>query len=201
MAYEVYLDLEGENHMERQDADRIISFAIDKLLKSDAYLLRHDVFEVSITHRMGRYVEEIIRRDYWRSGLNVDCEYNKNFDGDKNLELRFRDLGRKRQESVRERLREKGLEDEGEDALHAFSTRPDIIVHKRGSNDMNTIVIEAKKHGGSDSDYAELKLKTFTLRTAENPYGYEHGALIEIVTGVNPDCRILRWFSNGAREE
>src|ERR1700736_1070171 len=65
---------------------------------------------------------------------NVDCEYNR--DGHDTKELRLEDL----------------TEDQ---------VRPDVIVHRRGTNTHNLLVIEAKKLGREDPTVDFRKLRAF----------------------------------------
>lgn len=48
--------------------------ALEKLILHDAYLLKIDSNERSITHRLGMYLQEEFER--W----DVDCEYNRDYD-------------------------------------------------------------------------------------------------------------------------
>ncbi|MDB4980144.1 MAG: hypothetical protein JWM82_896 [Myxococcales bacterium] len=68
---------------------------------------------------------------------NVDCEYNR--DGHEPKTLRLDDL----------------TEDQ---------VRPDIIIHRRGSNADNLVVIEAKKLGREDPEVDLRKLRAFRDR-------------------------------------
>ncbi len=109
--------------------------ATDELLKRDAYLLRRDVNERSITHKLASYLQAHF--PHW----NVDCEYNRNHDQVK--QLRF---------------------PKGEcrpDDTNAKTVFPDIIVHQRGS-DENLLVIEVKKSTNrDDASYDCEKLNAF----------------------------------------
>ena len=92
--------------------------AFAKFRSEDSYLLEHDVYEKSMTHKLAEYLQQLF------PDWNVDCEYNRNGHEPKIVEL------------------EKETPDE-EGTL--VSTYPNIIVHERGSNDHNILVIEAKK--------------------------------------------------------
>lgn len=87
-----------------------IQAAIKKFIEKDKDdLLRVDIYEPTINHRIAVYLEELCK------DFDVDCEYNKNLLGDKK-----NSNGKK--------------------------IRPDIIVHKRGT-DSNSVIIEVKKNG------------------------------------------------------
>jgi len=71
---------------------------------------------------------------------------------------------------------------------------PDIIVHKRGENPNNILVVEIKKQENREIENDEIKLKEFT----SDSYGYHFGLLIIFNTKENSKTRpTLRWFSNG----
>jgi hypothetical protein len=53
--------------------------AVDLLVQRDGYLLEHALYEPALTHRIAVYLEG--RFD----GYNVDCEYDQNKGGPKNL--------------------------------------------------------------------------------------------------------------------
>lgn len=77
--------------------------AVQTLLDRDAYLLRADVNERTVTHRLAVYVEQAF------PDWDVDCEYNR--DGHDPKEIAF---------------------GSGDDAEHGSRVFPDVIVHKRG---------------------------------------------------------------------
>ncbi len=72
---------------------------------------------------------------------------------------------------------------------------PDIIVHTRGTNDDNLLVVEVKKRGsGNGSD--KNKLIEFTKPVAQNGLGYRWGLHLIL------DCEVqandsLRWYEHG----
>ncbi len=102
---------------------------------------------------------------------NVDAEYNKHYEDEKRY----------------------GYFEEDDVA------RPDIIVHQRGSDDRNLLVIEVKKRSEGSSDDAKdiLKLEGLTRRaTADHHYfGYKYGVFIDF---VNADNVALRWVIGGS---
>jgi len=71
---------------------------------------------------------------------------------------------------------------------------PDIIVHERGSNSSNILIVEVKKYGNRDIENDEIKLKAFT----SEQYHYNFGLLVVIYTKENSkNDPILRWFKDG----
>jgi len=96
--------------------------ALDMLYERDKYLISNNkngnrnnhVSERAIVFRFGIYLEEVLKCDSEFAKYNLDSEYNRNIDAKKQLPER-----------------ENGV-------------YPDLILHKRGSNDDNILVIEIK---------------------------------------------------------
>src|SRR6266849_4642234 len=89
--------------------------ALDSLLKKDAYLLRVDANERSISHRLATYLQ--LELPKW----HVDCEYN-------------------RDEIDPKRIEYLGLDPDDADT-EAKTVYPDIIAHMRGKKN-NYLVVE-----------------------------------------------------------
>lgn len=79
--------------------------------------------------------------------VNVDCEYNRNHDNPKQV----RQNGQNR------------------------NIKPDIIIHRRGSNDFNFLVIEAKKSNNRQCENDLEKLQAFL----DVPLQYQYSLYIE----------------------
>jgi hypothetical protein len=143
--------------------------ALDLLRLHDYYLLKEDINERTITHKLAEHLQH-----YFYS-YNVDCEYNRNINELDSLK------------KIRISKTEK-------------SVFPDIIVHKRGKNDKNLLIVELKKSTSSESlDYDYLKLMSYTQQNTPNTLNYQFGVFIKIFTGcewqANPE---LIWFERGA---
>jgi hypothetical protein len=97
---------------------RRFDLAVAQLLRRDAYLFLHDVNERTITHKLAEYMQPLF------PGWNVDCEYNRNMHTPKRVHLPT----------------------PGDPEARCYvSTYPDIIVHHRGTNARNLLIVEAKK--------------------------------------------------------
>lgn len=110
-----------------------VLYALETLLKRDAYLLEVDANERSISHRLAMYLQAHFAE------LDVDCEYNR--DGIEPKKLRHLNLS---------------PDSEDTDAQTVF---PDVIVHVRGTR-KNYLVIEMKKSTNNvprKIDYAKLE--------------------------------------------
>jgi len=131
--------------------------AINKFLQCDLVLLEIDVNERTITHKLAEHLQQEF------PGWDVDCEYNRHINDPKKL-LRPPDKFK--------RL----------DLWHdtdAKTVYPDIVIHKRKS-DENLLVIEAKKSSSKDDpDWDKAKLKAFK---GEN-YNYRMAIFVSFRVG------------------
>ncbi|QGQ95820.1 hypothetical protein EHS13_13510 [Paenibacillus psychroresistens] len=162
-----------------------VTAAIKKLFDNDLYFLINDLNERTITHKLGTYLQEGF------SGFDVDCEYNKNVDeenGLKNIHMLINEA-----EKLNKRSK---IVLNGE--LYVFSTYPDIIVHKRGGNENNLLIIEVKKTTNPTSrDFDQKKLKCYTDQL-NSSLKYKYGLFIEFETKVEiPKLPTLIWYENG----
>ena len=123
--------------MKKPEVEKHLINALEKLLEKDGYLLKVKANERSITHKVGLYLaSEFLSFD-------VDCEYNR--DGVSSKELIS---------LANEKITA--------DSTEAVTVYPDIIIHQRGANKKNLLVIEAKKSNSSVKDEVDLnKLKAF----------------------------------------
>ncbi len=67
---------------------------------------------------------------------------------------------------------------------------PDIILHKRGNNSNNLLVLEFKTWWNSDQTKDKIKIKNF--RDEKNGYNYQYGAVILI--GKTRDEVKIEWI-------
>lgn len=188
------------------------------LLEHDDYLLVLDVNERSITHRLGMYYQFIF------PDWDVDCEFNKNLSGPKEISLDPRmfldkmadaleaDNALRNESHFASKLREDHISIEDVELLKAqlrdperlrydaefdvlyfvLTLRngselrkliyPDIIVHKRGTQN-NHIVIEAKKSTNQDRLSRAYDLVKLATLVSDKDYQYKKGYFIDIPTG------------------
>jgi hypothetical protein len=145
--------------MTRDQIAAVVENAIDQLVANDPALLDLDVGERALSHHFARHLSALVP-----AGFNVDCEYNRHFDGPKRLNLPPRNA----------------LDQE----LRAVTVFPDIIVHRRNTDRDNLLVLELKKPGG-DVAYDNLKLRAF-----RHELGYEHTA--HVILGRNAAGQLTR---------
>ena len=147
----------------------LLEQALVRLAKDDSYLFAHDLHERTITHKLGEYLQPLF------PDWNVDCEYNRDEHEPKRVNL----------DDIPE-------EEWGEGS----NVYPDIIVHHRGDNDHNLLIIEAKKRsalGGAIDNYDRRKIEAFS-RGLE----YGNGAALTFRIGEDDGDRIeLHFYSNG----
>ena len=125
--------------------------AIDQLLEEDRFLLENDVNERSLSHKLAEYLQT--RFPNW----NVDCEYNRNHNLVKKLNIE--------------------LPGSSAEDTEGTTVYPDIVVHRRNT-DENLLVVEIKKSTNSDTGRYDMeKLRSFICELV-----YAYGAFIEFAT-------------------
>jgi len=138
----------------KEKIEQALNKALGALLERDVDILRADVNERTISHRVAGYLEPYF------SGWNVDCEYNRNHDDSKRLKIRRRQVPN--------------------DDTQARTVFPDIIIHKRGT-DENLLVIEMKKTTSQETDDFDIhKLKAF-----RDQLGYKFAVFVKVRTNQN----------------
>lgn len=111
--------------------------------------LRH-VGERAIVFRFAHYLQNILdEREFDRKLFSVDCEYNRNISGPKKLKS------------------------------FTQGTYPDVIIHQRGNNDNNLLVMEFKTYWYGDQETDIKKIREF-MDGSDNPYHYKFGMAILI---------------------
>jgi hypothetical protein len=141
-----------------------IKAALSRLFERDAELLRNDVNERTITHKLAEYLEPEF------PGWDVDCEYNRNHDQTKRLKS----------------LPHKITRIDNTDGISVF---PDIIIHKR-MTDENLLVIEVKK---STSDESPVFDKEKLLAFKEELH-YQHAVFLRVRTKSEEMGVELEWM-------
>lgn len=173
--------------------NKLLRQALEMLLKtSDSWLLENDLSEQSISHRIAFHLEGLFT-DY-----NIDCEYNGDIERQNN---------KKAISILKNELHYFGLlrNKEASDLEKEFTTRavfPDIIIHKRGTNEHNLCIIEVKKSTSTvPYDYDNIKLRSYTSDHYDNNLIYHLGVFVEAVTGVENPSFNLRFYKQGQEIE
>jgi len=173
--------------MKIDDLKLKIKDSISKLLENDDFLIEHDVSERSITHKLAIFIAEQFYE------YDVDCEYNSNVENNS---------GKKYIYFLREKAIKLNLlkERDGDDEFVSRIVYPDIIVHKRGRNDSNLLIIEVKKSSSqTSSEYDHEKLSRYTSAKDGNELNYQFGVFIEISVKNDQGKYNTEWFRNGKK--
>lgn len=132
-----------------EQLQRIITNCVELLYQNDSALITRGGMEQSVSFRFAILLNEAIKEIDWLNGLRLDIEYNKNGINPK-----------------RTPRRQNGV-------------RPDLIIHSRGDNDANILVIEIKGWWNNESrEVDRIKLEDFTHQDGEYKYGL--GTFLEL---------------------
>jgi hypothetical protein len=158
--------------------------AIDRLFVNDFYLIQNIAHERSITHMLARHLADFFP-DY-----DIDCEYNLDI-----TNLKGRYAKRKEIQVLIDELEniKKHIKDSPDKTINEYgeiiiplNIYPDIIIHKRGTNKFNTLIIELKKSTNNDTNSIKLdnlKLEAYTSQRLQ----YRLGAYINLSVGKDFD--------------
>ena len=162
--------------MSKKEILELIKSSLEKLYEKDQYLIYHGDnnhnSERAIVFRFGIYFNQEVE-DSLR--YNVDAEYNRNIDDNKKMRK-----GNKR----------------GKEIVNVI---PDLILHQRGNNKNNMLIIEFKTWWNNGQDEDIEKIKKFCDPSGE--YKYKYGTTI--LLGKRLDEIEIKLFAsdNNNREE
>lgn len=174
------------------DVKQKVDKAISKLFKLDQYLLIHDLNERTIAHKLAVYLQEEFNK------YDVDCEYNRNADEISKMKMIY--VVEEEFKKIKNIKREFIIDIIQDDIEYMrLSTFPDVIIHERGKNTSNQLVIEIKKSTNNiDRAFDFKKLECYTDQSRFNRLAYEWGLFIEFETGIeSPNRPQLTWFKDG----
>ena len=112
--------------------DKLLDSALDELYEKDQYLLEHDVHERTIVFRLGHYLQTLMDAIGEFQDFNLDFEYNRN-----------------------------GRQPKRTPANPQNGAFPDLIMHQRGSNKCNLLIMEFKPLWNTDTRDDCKKLQQF----------------------------------------
>lgn len=157
----------GKMNNDLRQLEEAVQEAVQLVYKNDKHLIQYHcnfnsktgktrlskkdyhVNERSIVFRFGCYLQSILCKRNLFTGYDLDCEYNRNGDQPKKLP-RFEN-----------------------------GTYPDIILHKRGSNEENTLVMEFKGYWCKASEALENDMKKIEMFTKQQGiYKFSVGMLV-----------------------
>jgi len=157
----------------KDELERIVKISLKKLRSLDKKLLEIKVNERTITHKLAVYLQQSFPE------FNVDCEYNRDECNE------FDDLVKKL---------ELPTNNVSWDDTEAKTVFPDIIIHNRGTQEKNLLVIEVKKSSSSISGKVDRnKLIAFT----KDHYNYKFGLFLKINLVNENDY--FEWYIGGIK--
>lgn len=112
--------------------DTLIDRALDELYNRDIYLLAHGVHERAIVFRFGHYLQNLMDNVKELCFYNLDFEYNRNGLFAKRIPCRPRN-----------------------------GAYPDLIIHRRGTNDHNLLMMEFKSYWNQNTQEDSKKIQQF----------------------------------------
>lgn len=166
--------------------EQLVDKCLAELFSKDISLIRHDVSERAIAHKLAEYLQTCF------PDLSVDCEYNRNTERGQYYPKKIL--------ALKDRRDKEPLDLKDEDQLQEISTYPDIIIHRRNTNAENLLIIEIKKKNSKVAhDFDFQKLMAFTENSESSfSYHYKHGLFILLETGMEkPQKPELTWFAEG----
>ena len=158
--------------------------AVEEFLERDSHLLDVAAHEQAISHRIAVYLEHFFQ---WRPGLNVDCEYNKHLDASKAGSFEVDYFNKVRLEFNECKCWPCTHPSPAD--FHEKLFRPDILVHSRGDDDANLIVIEIKRDVVCPFDLTKLK-----ALTTPKPNGGEFGYALGLFLHFHEGQPVYKWF-------
>jgi hypothetical protein len=186
--------------MTKEEIKRNLSKALNILYEKDFYLIKEKAHERTITHMLALHLVNFFPE------YDIDCEYDidkTNLDGEypgkKEIEILIKDL-EKFKNSILQSPNRKFTVEDLEIFVH-LNIYPDIIIHKRGTNESNILVIELKKSTNFNNKSHELdriKLKAYTSERLK----YQIGAFINLSVSENfkKEQTEIEYYENGGYE-
>ena len=175
--------------MNDKEIVQLVKIALENLLdSSDNWLLKNDLSEQSISHRIAIHLDPLFQN------FNVDCEYNGDIDRANN---------RKAISILKDELQQFGLlrDKEASDLEKEITNRavfPDIIIHKRGTNEHNLCILEIKKSTSTVAyNYDFIKLRSYTSNHYDNNLIYQLGIFVEAIIDNDNPSFIFKFYKQG----
>ncbi len=171
-----------------QQIKDIVQDAIQELNQNDPFLLKNDISERAISHKLAVYLNNKF------NGYSVDCEYNgyANADNNKKYIMILREKAKT--------LKILRNSDRNDELIKRF-VYPDIIVHKRRES-KNLLIIEIKKSTSQiDKSFDIEKIQRYTSPENENDLNYQFGAFIYFLAGSENTSHTIEWYEGGAQIE
>ncbi|MBP9819269.1 hypothetical protein KBC79_00875 [Candidatus Woesebacteria bacterium] len=153
------------------DALNAIEDVLKIFLDEEEFLMREDVNERSITHSLATHLQNSAFFNDWQ----IDCEYNR---------LGKREVNKPFVKKILDLPIDNNVSSDDTKAKTVF---PDIIVHQRGDEKENFIVLEVKKTDRS-IEFDKIKLTAYVQQLK-----YQLGICVEL----GPRKATMRWTTDG----
>jgi hypothetical protein len=162
----------------KEQIEELIKLALDQLYERDRYLVdnrpflkerngNHHVGERSIVFRLAHYMQNYMDSNPKYNDYVLDCEYNRN------------GVHAKKLPSF-----EKGV-------------YPDVIIHNRGNNDNNILIMEVKTYWNDDNSHDLDKIREFIDIKGE--YRFMYG--VSLFIGRNRREVTINFLTNSNCDE
>lgn len=185
------------SHYKIEELKNKVIQAVSTLIHNDSDMILKGVNERTITSRLGYYLQDLF------PDRHVDCEYNLNKD-DNSLRKTWSQIHEDDLKSVFKDIKNLKLElndiVKTERKIKELSKKinsyfyPDIIVHRRNSNDFNEIVIEAKKnHNSTELDRKKINYLLGINRTNNN-FNYRLGCILKVIVGNQDNSKRIEIY-------
>lgn len=139
--------MSNKENISFDEVKAFVGAALREFYIHDGQLLEYDTMDAAVAERcmvfhIGWYMLDLLRSTPKLSWANIDCEYNRNFAHPKSMYMQTL----------------KGIREKIKDAV------PDLLIHRRRSNEDNLLVIEFKKGKAAQTGIQndEQKLEYFT---------------------------------------
>lgn len=158
--------------IEIEEIKNRINKAIKIFYKNDFFLIKNNINERSVTHKLAEYLQrEFLEYD-------IDCEYNrmKNKNMDNEYITKKLDLPKKEIDSY---------------DTKATTVYPDIIIHHRRNSNDNLLVIEVKKEA-NNKEVNNFDIKK--INAYINKLEYDHGLFLKLFKNLKETLAGLDWY-------
>ena len=151
---------EHNNKITKEQVETLIKSALDQLYRKDQYLIdnrpyrretngNHHVGERSIVFRLAHYMQIIMDNSPAFENYVLDCEYNRNGVHAKTL------------------------------PSFPNGVFPDVIIHNRGNNDSNLLIMEVKTYWNTNNTQDITKIREFLDTRGEYHFAFGVSLIIE----------------------
>lgn len=147
--------------------------ALDVLVRNEKQLIQNDINERTLAHRLAIYLESEF------PGYNVDIEYNRNVEIGEHEPKYIWNVKEGFENAYKRAIQAHA---DIKEFIEQITTYPDIIVHERGTNSHNLLVIEIKKNNNK-TDWEIDKTKLIAFTKLDEGYKYKLG--IHLVLYIN----------------